>query len=357
MIKSSTFMRWNRLLEHALFAGIAMLSVAFHENLHWRWFFVFLAALLLIEAVDWLTRHVSVRFKALGNVGRIDGVWAQGFCNSNESTPLGSYVEIENAEDSFIVRGTSYTSRGTDGLILPNDFRGKGFELDGNRLLYQFRGTENAREKPGIGYFEFTPADKSGPARYQGSFTDETTGEIRTVVGQKLDGDGNLQQQVLEWAKQNPACGRRPLGQIGVVDGYWLERIFDRDGTQIAGSALKINRSIKGYSIEGLSCDERGNEFGSFRGEGLECVGNRLVFYFDGISATGERHGVGYQLFIGSSDTVAATEFAGYFLETEDKKLFTLKGRRVPESLLERFNRDKTALLLDWLHDRISLAV
>ncbi len=349
--------------EHALFAAIALLSVTFHDKLnelHFgeasQFFVLFLAALLLIEVIDWLIRAIAVRFKSLAGVGKIDGVWAQGFCNSNQSSPIGSYVEIRNAEKGFEIRGTAYTRQGSGEQIRKNDFFGRGFEIDGNRILYQFRGAEHAQEKPGIGYFDFTPADEAGLARYRGIFTDEITGEIRTVVGQRLREHTRLENQVLNWVRQNPACDREPLGDVGVVDGYWLEQIFDSTGNRLAGSAVKINRSIRGYSIEGWSCDEHGEDFGSFRGEGLECAGNRLVFYFDGFSPTGEKHGVGYHLFIRRSDMDAATEFAGYFLETDDKRLLTLKGRRVPQSMAQDFERNKQDLLLDWLHGRIRLA-
>jgi hypothetical protein len=75
----------------------------------------------------------------------------------------------------------------------------------------------------------------------------------------------------------------RPIPRVGLVDGHWVDAIWDSEKRLIQGSVIKITSTTeKGFKVNGVSyyADDVENEVGDFHGEGYLAY----VFSLDSIT-------------------------------------------------------------------------
>ena len=141
----------------------------------------------------------------------------------------------------------------------------------------------------------------------------------------------------LEWVHKRE---RVRLGKAGIVDGDWIDGIWDgQEGHLIMGSIVNIKSTPGRFEISGISYRLDGTRVGGFTGWGVKWEKNILSFAYDGEEATPRilrlgritddrpDFGVGYYKFV-PPHAGNANEFSGYFLSTLDRPVRRVQGKR-----------------------------
>jgi hypothetical protein len=147
-----------------------------------------------------------------------------------------------------------------------------------------------------------------------------------------------------------------PLKRVGVVDGYWLEAVWDENTRQLSQvSLMKIESTGgEGMTLWGSSYDAvDGREVAHFAGTGYLWGDADLIYHYEGVGGIGmSAKGLGYCIFKTDPVNPQNAKFDGAFFNLRQKGHFVFRGRRIRPDEMPQLEDDKRqAFIMGFLAD------
>lgn len=314
---------------------------------------VFIVAFLGIAFLEYFL-HRPLYLK---DAGKIDGDW---LCALRDITTgiynRGSIICIKSSGLGFRIEGWSYSDKELEELkqnsnvsLLGGQFTGDGSERSQDSIHFTYRGREGSRSDDGVGYYKFSKQNDHS-LRLDGAFTGFTLGPngttiTREMVGRRVTEAEKKQFKEKRYELLSDFVKTRPsepldLANIGVIDGIWMEAIYERDLLSwklIEGSIVSIDSLSKAgiFELKGEShsWDKNGSKLehiGKFHGTGHIYAERPVGIYFgfSGFEGKGEL-GCGYYSFV---DSIDGLTFDGAFLRTIGAAPRIVFGKKVTNS-------------------------
>jgi hypothetical protein len=147
-----------------------------------------------------------------------------------------------------------------------------------------------------------------------------------------------------------------PLKRVGVVDGFWLEAVWDENTKQLSQvSLMKIESTAgEGLTLWGSSYDAvDGREVAHFAGTGYLWGDADLIYHYEGVGGIGmSAKGLGYCMFKTDPVNTQNAKFDGAFFNLRQKGRFVFRGRKIKADEMPQLEDDKRkAFIMDFLKE------